>query len=123
RLGQPHDAEAYLTSAFRTYREAGAQPRLVATRDLLHEIGSRAPRAPASSRVLTPRQWEIARLAAGGHTDAAIAETLSISRRTVTTHMHHLLGRLDLASRRQLSEWFREHPEPHGREYGGFITS
>ncbi|MGE3855730.1 MAG: LuxR C-terminal-related transcriptional regulator [Dehalococcoidia bacterium] len=109
-LKQPQ-AEELLTRAFRTFRAIGAQPRLLATRDLLHEIGSRAPRARESSSVLTGRQWEIARLAAEGRTDAAIGAALSISRRTVTTHMHHVLGRLELTSRHQLADWFREHPE------------
>lgn len=108
-------AEEMLTRAFRTYRAIGAQPRLVATRALLHEIGSRAPRSRHSAGVLTARQWEIARLAAEGRTDAAIGDALSISRRTVTTHMHHVLGRLELASRHQLRDWFREHPEVEGQ--------
>ncbi|MDA0301872.1 MAG: LuxR C-terminal-related transcriptional regulator [Chloroflexi bacterium] len=110
-LKQPQ-AEELLTRAFRTYRAIGAQPRLTATRELLREIGSRTPRTRDASRILTARQWEIAGLAADGRTDAAIAAALSISRRTVTTHMHHVLGRLDLESRHQLAEWFREHPEP-----------
>lgn len=104
-------AEEFLSRAFRTYRAIGAQPRMTATRGLLHEIGNRAPSTREASGVLTARQWEIARLAAEGHTDAAIAASLSISRRTVTTHMHHVLGRLDLDSRTRLRGWFREHPE------------
>ncbi len=111
RLKQPR-AEEYLTRAFRTFRAVGAQPRVAAVRDLLHEIGSRAPRTATPTSVLTARQWQIARSAADGKTDAAIAAGLSISRRTVTTHMHHILGRLDLTSRHQLTDWFREHPEP-----------
>lgn len=109
-LGQPQ-AEDYLTRAFRVYRTAGAQPRVTTTRALLHEIGSRVPRTRDTARILTGRQWEIARLASEGRTDAAIAAGLSISRRTVTTHMHHVLGRLDLTSRQQLAAWFREHPQ------------
>lgn len=110
RLKSP-DAEQHLNRAYRTYREIGAQPRLTAVRDLLHEIGSRAPRTSTPTSVLTARQWQIARSAADGKTDAAIAAALSISRRTVTTHMHHVLGRLDLTSRHQIADWFRENPE------------
>lgn len=117
-LKQPQ-AEHFLTRAFLTYRAIGAQPRLVATRALLHEIGSRAPRTRDAAQVLTGRQWEIARFAAEGRTDAAIADALSISRRTVTTHMHHVLGRLDLQSRHQLADWFREHRDaPAARSRG-----
>jgi DNA-binding CsgD family transcriptional regulator len=110
-LKQP-EAEELLARAFRTYRTIGALPRLAATRELMRQIGSRTPRTRDASRILTARQWEIARLAADGRTDAAIAAALSISRRTVTTHMHHVLGRLDMESRHQLADWFREHPEP-----------
>ena len=110
RLKSP-EAEQHLNRAYRTYREIGAQPRLTAVRDLLHEIGSRAPRTSTPTSVLTARQWQIARSAADGKTDAAIAAALSISRRTVTTHMHDILGRLDLTSRHQIADWFRENPE------------
>ena len=52
---------------------------------------------------LTPRERQIAALAAPGHTDFAIAGRLHISTRTVQTHLAHLrkLGinrRADLAS-------------------------
>ncbi|MSQ42381.1 MAG: hypothetical protein EXR65_05030, partial [Dehalococcoidia bacterium] len=104
-------AEEHLIRAFRCYRSVGAQTRLAATRGLLHAIGSRAPRHREPASILTTRQWEIARHAASGQTDAAIAATLSISRRTVTTHMHNALGRLGLESRHQLAVWFRDHPQ------------
>ena len=48
---------------------------------------------------LTLRELEILRQLAVGLTDEEIAERLCISRRTVTTHMSHILAKLDVATR------------------------
>jgi DNA-binding CsgD family transcriptional regulator len=56
--------------------------------------------APAWS--LTPRQLEIARLAAEGLSNAEIGEALGIQRRTVATHLEQVYRRLGLRSRAEL---------------------
>lgn len=48
---------------------------------------------------LTPRQLEVLRLVAEGHSNRAIAERLSVSERTVEHHVAHILERLELSSR------------------------
>jgi DNA-binding CsgD family transcriptional regulator len=48
---------------------------------------------------LTPRQWELLRLLAAGHTNTQIARRLGISERTVRTHLENIYGRLDVSSR------------------------
>jgi DNA-binding NarL/FixJ family response regulator len=48
---------------------------------------------------LTPRELEVLRLMADGLTNQEIADTLFLSRRTVTSHATAILGKLGLTSR------------------------
>jgi DNA-binding CsgD family transcriptional regulator len=50
---------------------------------------------------LTAREREVLRLMARMHTDREIAEVLSLSRRTVSGHVTHILGKLDATTRRE----------------------
>ena len=110
RLAMPR-AEEQLARAYSFYRRAGAEPRGSRVREMLHQIGGRVPRDRERPSILTRRQREVGSLAAAGSTDSEIASRLSISRRTATTHMHNILGRLGLGSRRELAHWFEEHAE------------
>jgi DNA-binding NarL/FixJ family response regulator len=51
---------------------------------------------------LTPRESEVLGLLARGSSQRAIANQLSISPKTVATHIQHLLGKLDAHSRAEL---------------------
>jgi len=74
-------------------------------------LGLRTPRRQeARPAILTDRQQEVAELAVKGLSDPRIAETLGISRRTVSTHMHRVLKTLELRSRTQLGAWMSSHP-------------
>ena len=58
----------------------------------------------ARSRVelkISPRELEVLRLLASGKSDREIAETLSVSHRTVTTHVTSILIKLGVANRVQ----------------------
>ncbi|MFT4009384.1 MAG: LuxR C-terminal-related transcriptional regulator [Nocardioidaceae bacterium] len=57
-----------------------------------------------STDLLTAREREVADLAADGATDAAIAEALGISLRTVQTHLGRVFAGLGLATRRDLPQ-------------------
>ena len=48
---------------------------------------------------LTPRQTDLLRLLAAGHTNAQIARLLGISEGTVRTHLENIYGRLHVSSR------------------------
>ncbi|MDP8908481.1 MAG: LuxR C-terminal-related transcriptional regulator, partial [Chloroflexota bacterium] len=48
---------------------------------------------------LTPREEEVLRLVAAGHSDREIADTLSISTRTASNHVSHILAKLEVESR------------------------
>jgi two-component system nitrate/nitrite response regulator NarL len=58
---------------------------------------------------LTPREREVAALVARGRTNRQIAEALVVSERTVHTHVHNILGKLELTSRAQIAVWAVEH--------------
>jgi DNA-binding CsgD family transcriptional regulator len=64
-----------------------------------------APRGGA----LTQRELEVARLIARGATNRDIADSLVIGERTVETHVHHVLVKLELRSRFQVADWAAEH--------------
>ena len=60
------------------------------------------------SAALTPREREVAILTARELTNRRIAEELSISERTVATHVHKILKKLNLRSRVQIAAWVME---------------
>ena len=57
----------------------------------------------AAAVPLTPRERQIAALAAAGQQDQAIAARLRISARTVQTHLAHVYAKLGITSRTELS--------------------
>jgi pSer/pThr/pTyr-binding forkhead associated (FHA) protein len=57
---------------------------------------------------LSARQLEVSRLVADGLTNAAVAEQLGISTRTVTSHLDHIYSRLEINSRAALTRWIVE---------------
>ncbi len=67
---------------------------------------SALPRDPNS---LTPREGEVLRLVAAGLTDAQIAAKLIISRRTVSTHLTAIYGKLGVNSRSAATRYALDH--------------
>jgi DNA-binding NarL/FixJ family response regulator len=57
--------------------------------------------APKSPETLTERETEVLRLLAHGRANKEIARELSISERTVKSHISSILGKLDVQSRTQ----------------------
>ena len=53
--------------------------------------------------MLTPSELQVARLAAEGHANKAIAQTLCVSLRTVETYLTHTYAKLGISTRRALS--------------------
>jgi DNA-binding CsgD family transcriptional regulator len=70
-----------------------------------------ARQASAASRQggLTAREREVAILIAAGQTNREIAEALVLGERTIETHVSNILGKLELASRREVARWAAEH--------------
>jgi DNA-binding NarL/FixJ family response regulator len=69
--------------------------------DLWSSPGASPPGDGASGRVnpLTPRERQVLRLVAAGHTNKAIAAELSLSEKTVDRHVSNMLNKLDVPSR------------------------
>jgi DNA-binding CsgD family transcriptional regulator len=55
-------------------------------------------------RGLSRREAQVARLAAGGHTNKAIAAELVVSERTVENHLYRVFSKLGVSSRRELAD-------------------
>lgn len=68
-----------------------------------------ALRRAASGDGLSPRETEVLRLIALGHTSAEIAGKLHLSRRTVETHRAAIYRKLGLATRAQLVQYALRH--------------
>jgi DNA-binding CsgD family transcriptional regulator len=73
-----------------------------------NEIAATGARVAASGRggaaALTPSERRVADLAAQGHTNRAIAQTLFITEKTVETHLAHVYDKLDVRSRHKLRD-------------------
>lgn len=86
------------------------------------EVVARLVRRPTTNKALerlTAREREVLSLMAQGHSNAAIAEQLTINQRTAETHVSHILTKLDLppdetTDRRVLAVilWLRQSTEP-----------
>ncbi|MEU8224343.1 helix-turn-helix transcriptional regulator [Kribbella sp. NPDC048915] len=58
-----------------------------------------------TDRPLSSRELEVAELVGQGLGNDQIAETLTISRRTVESHLEHIRIKLDLNSRYEIITW------------------
>ena len=56
-------------------------------------------------RPLTVREFEVARLIAEGMTNAQIGAELSVSPKTVSAHVEHILAKLGVARRTEVAAW------------------
>jgi DNA-binding CsgD family transcriptional regulator/2-hydroxychromene-2-carboxylate isomerase len=72
-------------------------------REIAHSFGFRVNEKRRSKDNLSERELSVARLIAGGHTNAEIAQTLGVSVRTVESHITSILGRRGLRSRVQIA--------------------
>jgi DNA-binding CsgD family transcriptional regulator len=64
---------------------------------------------PDDRHGLSPREQEVLRLVAAGHSNRTIADMLSLSERTVENHVRHILDKLDLDSRVAAATWAVRH--------------
>jgi len=80
--------------------------RLGAVVDLARLLGTSDPAAPGG---LSAREVEVLRLVAAGHTNRAIAESLTISERTVDRHVSNIFMKLDVSTRAAATAFAYEH--------------
>ena len=85
-------------------RAAGSQRSAGASR--------RAARPAAGARALTPRELQVARLAARGLSNPEIARQLFVSRHTVETHLKNVSAKLGIDGRAKLAALVGEEIDP-----------
>ena len=83
--------------------EAWADPMLSVTshREFLRFAGREGDDAPDPLQALSQRELEVVKLVAEGLSNRDIAARLSISEKTVTSHLNHIFEKLGVASRLQ----------------------
>ncbi len=106
-LGQRPAARELANRAMNSYQAMGARYRARQLRSMLRSTGTRQRRRRASRPAtgwdaLTPTERVVARYVELGHTNAEIAERMVISRRTVESHVSHILAKLQIRSRSAL---------------------
>lgn len=66
---------------------------------VLGAVGHRPPRRPTAPADLTPREVEVLRLIAIGHTTAQVAQALGISAKTADHHIQHIYAKIGASNR------------------------
>jgi ATP/maltotriose-dependent transcriptional regulator MalT len=102
-LGDADSAELDLDAARHVFQQLGAAPDLARLEPFTRHTGRRAAHG------LTPRELEVLRLIAAGHSNKAIAAELFISGRTVERHVSNLFTKLHVSSRTSATAYAYEH--------------
>ena len=100
--GQPTRARPYLAQALEIAERCEAAWLADQARDELTIAGGRRRRAREDPTRLTVQEQRVARLAAAGHSNKAIAGRLSLSTKTIEYHLAQVYIKLGINSRRQL---------------------
>ncbi|SCF64666.1 AAA family ATPase [Streptomyces sp. Ncost-T10-10d] len=101
------EAVPYLDKALALYTQAGAERDVARVRRRLRAAGVRRP--PSSAGYvkewpeLTASEVRVARLVAQGLTNLQVAERLSLSPHTVSSHLRRAFTKLDITSRTELA--------------------
>ncbi|WP_353952045.1 AAA family ATPase [Knoellia sp. S7-12] len=108
RDGRLEEATVLAQAALRSYRDIGADHDVDHARARLGSIGIRLKGARMVARpvsgwgALTKTEETVARQVATGLSNPEVAEVLFVSRRTVESHVSHVLAKLGLRSRTEL---------------------
>ncbi|HEX5579237.1 MAG TPA: LuxR C-terminal-related transcriptional regulator, partial [Candidatus Limnocylindria bacterium] len=118
RMNRHVDAADVLEQVNARAQEMGSPP-LVARADAIARSSRGRGREKDPWRPLTVREFEVARLIAEGLTNAQIAAELSVSPKTVSAHVEHILAKLGVARRTEVAAWAAgirapEPPQPAG---------
>ncbi len=107
-VGDRKGALEELGKVHEIFLKLGAEIELEKTRGMFRELDARPPRrAPQGEGKLSAREVQIARLVEERRSNKAIARTLSISPRTVSTHLSNIYQKLGISSRGELADYVR----------------
>jgi DNA-binding CsgD family transcriptional regulator/tetratricopeptide (TPR) repeat protein len=95
RSRRPADASRYRAEANATAHTAGA----------LSLVNDSAIERPEGDGPLSAREHDVARLVASGLTNKQIAQSLTISPSTVSSHVEHILTKLGASRRAEIASW------------------
>jgi len=101
--------ESELISAIQAVYRGDIYIHPAMTRALLKDVSPSLVTEEETTEPLSPREVEVLRLVAEGHTNRQIAEMLHVSVRTVESHRANLMGKLELSSPAQLVRYALEH--------------
>jgi DNA-binding CsgD family transcriptional regulator len=107
--GDSVTARGHLNRAVDAYAALGAEGEIARADTRLRALGVRRGRRRTAARpdggwaALTPTEVKVAGLVAKGRSNREIAATLSLSPRTVQTHVSHILAKLGADSRTQIA--------------------
>jgi len=71
--------------------------------------GEHGPAHTPTDAAVTPREYDVLRLVAAGHTNGEIAEHLRLSANTVKTYLHNVMRKLGARNRAQVITNARAH--------------
>jgi DNA-binding CsgD family transcriptional regulator/tetratricopeptide (TPR) repeat protein len=104
RANRRAEATAMAAEAASAGNRLGSEPIVARAADLQHTIrGGGAADEPW--RPLSVREYEIAQLIARGYTNAEIAAELTLSPKTASSHVEHILAKLGLSRRSEIAAW------------------
>ena len=102
-------AESELVNAIRAVLRGDLYVHPSMTRALLARATMEPTEDTVAAETLTPREVDVLRLIAQGHTNRQMADLLTLSVRTVESHRANLMEKLDLYSRVELVRYAAKH--------------
>ena len=107
RANKRKEAREPLREALDIAHRCGAAPLEERARTELAATGARPRKAVISGvESLTPSELRVARMAAEGMTNREIAQALTVTAKTIETHLRHVYQKLDVARRTELRDEF-----------------
>jgi DNA-binding CsgD family transcriptional regulator len=106
------EARGHLTDALATFERLRAKPWVRRADSEVRATGHAPREAGNGVASLTPREREIARLAAAGLSNKQIAERLFLTHRTVAAHLYQVFPKLGITSRAALHAALASSPQP-----------
>lgn len=104
RANRHGEAALLIASVAETAGRLRSRPLLMRAEELQRTARSRG-RMEEPWYPLTAREFEVARLIAGGRTNAEIASALDIAPKTASAHVEHILAKLGVMRRAEIAAW------------------